>query len=65
MIAAGWAWAATNNLLRKNNVHLEEEACLVLNDKFECADLTEHQTQLSGQIDVQDCVVTNLDMHQL
>ena len=54
MISAAWAWAAGNNLLRKNGVHLEEEARLVLNEKFECADLTQHQTELEGTIEVQD-----------
>ncbi|CAE7223132.1 unnamed protein product, partial [Symbiodinium sp. CCMP2456] len=54
MISAAWQWAARTKNLRKNAVHGEEEARLVLTDKFEAQDLTSQETDLRGRIDVED-----------
>ena len=56
MIASGWAWASKTNNLRKSPVHGEEEAKLVLNDKFECADVTEQHMELQGSFELEDCM---------
>ena len=56
MIAAAWSWAAKTGNLRKNPVHGEEEARLVLADKFEAQDNTSQEIELSGQMDAEDMI---------
>ncbi|CAE7182602.1 Khdc3 [Symbiodinium microadriaticum] len=55
---AGWQWASRTKNLRKNPVHGEEEARLVLTDAFEAQDLTSHETELNGRVDVEESVLT-------
>ncbi|CAE7414165.1 Khdc3, partial [Symbiodinium microadriaticum] len=54
MISAAWTWAANTKNLRRNPIHGEEEAKLVLDDKFEAADITAQEMQMRGEIDVED-----------
>ena len=54
MISAAWTWAANNHSLRKNPIHGEEEAKLIISDKFEAADSTENVTSLEGQIEIEE-----------
>ncbi|CAE6969678.1 unnamed protein product [Symbiodinium natans] len=54
MIAAAWTWAANTKNLRRNPVHGEEEAKLVLSDQFEALDKTTHETGMEGDIDIED-----------
>ena len=55
MIAAGWQWATATKNIRRNKVHGEEEAKLVLDDAFEAMDKTTNETSMQGEMDVQDC----------
>ncbi|CAE7555991.1 unnamed protein product [Symbiodinium necroappetens] len=54
MIAAGWQWATATKNIRRNKVHGEEEAKLVLDDAFEAMDKTTNETSMQGEMDVQD-----------
>ena len=56
-MAAAWQWAAKTKNLRKNPVHGEEEARLVLTDRFEAEDVTSTETALRGTVDVEECHV--------
>ncbi|CAE7782453.1 unnamed protein product [Symbiodinium sp. CCMP2456] len=49
MISAAWAWAANTKNLRRNGIHGEEEARLVLDDKFEAADMTAQELEMRGK----------------
>ena len=60
MIAAAWVWAANTKNLRRNAIHGEEEAKLVLNEKFEAADITAQEIQMRGEIDVEDPIAPNV-----
>ena len=54
MINAGFAWATANGLVRKNPVHQEEEAKLVISETFELQDQTGTEISLSGNFEVED-----------
>ena len=58
MIAAAWVWAANTKNLRRNAIH--GEAKLVLNEKFEAADITAQEIQMRGEIDVEDPIAPNV-----
>ena len=60
MIAAAWVSAANTKNLRRNAIHGEEEAKLVLNEKFEAADITAQEIQMRGEIDVEDPIAPNV-----
>ena len=53
MIQEAWKWAATSKNLRKSPIHGEEEARLILNDKFEAGENTTHETQMAGNLEVE------------
>ena len=57
MISAAWTWASSTSNLRKNPIHGEEEARLILNDKFEAADVTGQDTDLTGRMDIEDSLL--------
>ena len=54
MINAAFQWASSNGLVRKNPVHQEEEAKIVLQDAFELLDQTSNEISMSGSIEVED-----------
>ncbi|CAE7476395.1 unnamed protein product [Symbiodinium microadriaticum] len=54
MVTAAWAWAGKTKNLRRNPVHGEEEARLVLTDKFEAQDTTTQETEMAGTIELED-----------
>ncbi|CAE7668886.1 unnamed protein product [Symbiodinium necroappetens] len=54
MVQAAWQWAARTKNLRKSLIHGEEEARLVLTDKFEAQDVTTNEISMSGSIDIED-----------
>ena len=54
MIESAWRWATAHGCLRKNPVHGEEEAKLVLSDTFDLVDSTGTETQLSGSFEAED-----------
>ncbi|CAE7389470.1 unnamed protein product [Symbiodinium sp. CCMP2592] len=54
MINAGFAWATANGLVRKNPVHQEEEAKLVISETFELQDQQGTEINLSGSFELED-----------
>ncbi|CAE7455803.1 unnamed protein product [Symbiodinium sp. CCMP2592] len=63
MVAAAWQWAAKTKNLRKNPIHGEEEARLVLTDRFEAEDVTSTETALRGTVDVEECHMIPYDRY--
>ena len=62
MVTAAWAWAGKTKNLRRNPVHGEEEARLVLTDKFEAQDTTTQETEMAGTIELEEpCVFAHDD----
>ena len=62
-MAQAWSWAAKTGNLRKNPVHGEEEARLILSDKFEAQDVTGREINMEGAIQMEEnpeyCPCTN------
>lgn len=54
MIEASWKWAASRNLLRKNPVHGEEEAKLVLAETFANEKENGEMMEWEGQAECED-----------
>ncbi|CAE7217263.1 unnamed protein product [Symbiodinium sp. CCMP2456] len=54
MITAAWQWATSTKNIRRNKIHGEEEAKIVLDDAFEAMDKTTNETSMQGGMDVQD-----------
>ena len=54
MIQEAWKWAAGSKNLRRSSIHGEEEARIVLRDKFEAGDMTKHQIDMTGNVQVED-----------
>ncbi|CAE7756328.1 unnamed protein product [Symbiodinium sp. CCMP2456] len=54
MITAGFAWATANGLVRKNPIHQEEEAKLIISETFELQDQTGTEINLSGSFEAED-----------
>ena len=50
----GFQWAAAHGKLRINNVHKEEEACLILSESFELLDETGQEITLEGGFEVEE-----------
>ena len=63
MVAAAWQWAQPRNLIRKNEIHGEEEVRLVLNDSFQLLDETTNEMTMSGQFEVEDCSSLYVELH--
>ena len=53
-MAQAWSWAAKTGNLRKNPVHGEEEARLILSDKFEAQDVTGREISMEGAIEMEE-----------
>ena len=53
MIACAWQWAHKTNNLRKNEIHQEEEARLLLTDNFELIDEEGQEVTMSGTIEME------------
>ena len=47
-------WAKSKNFIRKNPIHGEQEAKLVLSESFEIVDETGATTELSGSIEAEE-----------
>ena len=58
MVTAAWSWAQARNLIRRNEVHGEEEVRLILSDNFSLLDETTNETSMSGRFEVEDCSST-------
>lgn len=54
MIEAAWKWAAKTNNLRKNEIHGEEEARLLLSDTFCLLDEEGQEISIEGSFEVDD-----------
>lgn len=54
MVDRAFAWALSKNLVRKNSVHGEEEARLVLTDDFSVRNEEGQQTEQAMQFEVTD-----------
>ena len=59
MIQSAWTWAASHGLIRRNPIHGEEEARLILTDSFEIAELTATETSMEGRVEMEDCKKLN------
>ena len=53
MITAAWTWASANGRLRRNPIHQEEEALLVLSESFQLLDETGSEINMSGTMEVE------------
>ena len=51
-----WAWAKTNQKIRVNPIHGEEEIYILVAETWAMTDLDREETEQSGTINVQDCV---------
>ena len=54
MVESSWRWAASRNLIRKNPVHGEEEAKLVLEESFEAKNQTGEMMNMTGSAECED-----------
>ncbi|CAE7331084.1 CML24 [Symbiodinium necroappetens] len=54
MVEKAWQWAHKNNCLRKNEIHGEEEALLVLSDSYELLDQEGQELSMAGTIEMED-----------
>ena len=54
MIENSWKWAASRNLLRKNGVHGEEEAKLIISETFDSKNETGELMEWSGEAECED-----------
>ncbi|CAE7395083.1 unnamed protein product [Symbiodinium necroappetens] len=54
MVDNAFEWAKSKNFIRKNPIHGEQEAKLVLSESFEIVDETGATTELSGSIEAED-----------
>ena len=54
MIENSWKWAASRNLLRKNGVHGEEEAKLVISETFDSRNENGELMEWSGEAECED-----------
>ena len=52
MIDNAFKWAASTNNLRRNVIHGEEEANLLLSETFELLDSEGHEIEISGSMEV-------------
>ena len=52
MVEAAWKWAAKTGNLRKNEIHGEEEARLLLSDTFTLLDEEGQEINMSGNFEV-------------
>ena len=54
MIENSWKWAASRNLLRKNGVHGEEEAKLIISETFDSRNENGELMEWSGEAECED-----------
>ena len=54
MVESAWSWGSAKNLLRRNPVHGEEEARLVLSESFELLDEQGTSTRMEGSFEMED-----------
>ncbi|CAE7733398.1 unnamed protein product [Symbiodinium sp. CCMP2592] len=54
MISSAWTWATNTKNIRRNSIHGEEEANLILDEAFEANDQTTNETTMQGGTDVQE-----------
>ena len=55
MVTSAWTWATNTKNIRRNSIHGEEEANLILDEAFEANDQTTNETTMQGAMDVEDC----------
>ena len=53
MVDCAWQWAAKHNKLRINEVHGEEEACLILTETFNLLDETGQEINMQGSLEME------------
>ena len=54
MITAAFQWAASKNLVRRNPVHKDEEARLIIGEDFELLDETGQEVRMEGSVELED-----------
>ena len=54
MVEKAFAWAQSNNRIRTNEIHGEQEIQVVLNEKFQVSNTDVEEVERSGNITVQD-----------
>lgn len=54
MVDSSWRWAAARNLVRKNMVHGEEEAKLVLEESFDARNESGEMMNMTGSAECED-----------
>ena len=54
MVDSSWRWAAARNLVRKNLVHGEEEAKLVLEESFDSKNESGEMMTMTGSAECED-----------
>eukprot|EP00439_Symbiodinium_sp_Y106_P053480 s50_g7.t1 len=53
MIEKAWAWAHQHKCLRKNEIHGEEEAKLILSEEYDLLDEEGQEIGMSGSIEME------------
>ena len=53
MIEKAWAWAHQNKCLRKNEIHGEEEAKLILSEDFDLLDEEGQEISMGGTVEME------------
>ena len=53
MIEKAWAWAHQHKCLRKNEIHGEEEAKLILSEEYDLLDVEGQEIGMSGSIEME------------
>ncbi|CAE7709198.1 unnamed protein product, partial [Symbiodinium necroappetens] len=54
MIEKAWAWAHQNKCLRKNEIHGEEEAKLILSEDFDLLHEEGQEISMGGTVEMED-----------
>ena len=53
MVEKAWVWANEHKVLRKNEVHGEEEAKLILSEDFDLLDEEGQEISMNGSVEME------------
>ena len=59
MVDSAWQWAAKHNKLRINEVHGEEEACLILSESFQLLDEIGQEINMQGALEMEETLLNH------